>query len=425
MAETTAKTKRPRIGEVRGTKVEDPLLKKQSNTKKENANIPSGPKVDSSVWKILMPLMMKDKQREAVDYLNSPYKNDIERIKVNTLKYRNKSIAEAFDAEYNLGLDKYSEENLQRINETPAEIRVGSIVRLKIKSVSKEFGVMFNSGNYKDNFSTRNNLQSYSKLLDFTPNNPLPARVLEKKSDRVMVDLLGPMIEEFVLPRAQQPYIQNRVDLSEVQTVKVKDLKLVRGGYVGQAVIPNVSDFLGEEYTVDAFIPGSQIVLNTAQSFEAWEGKDVDTFITAYGPKPGNRGMSLVCSRKMYLKYLGVQELMKIHKLWCDKGQEWDDFSTTPLQGVITGVINSAKKCGVFVEIPEYNITGLIPMKAEDLTSYHAGDPLYVNICDFDEDLVYNAGVDQYQHPDPFEIEDGYIRRMNVKPVLRIATETK
>ena len=54
----------------------------------------------------------------------------------------------------------------------------------------------------------------------------------------------------------------------------VKDLQWTKGGFTGKAVLPNVSDFVGEDYTVDVFIPGSQIVLNITDNFEQFIGKE-------------------------------------------------------------------------------------------------------------------------------------------------------
>ena len=39
--------------------------------------------------------------------------------------------------------------------------------------------------------------------------------------------------------------------------------------------------------------------------------------------------------------------------------------SLKPLEGKVTGVINSANKCGVFVEIPSMDMTGLVPIEAD------------------------------------------------------------
>jgi hypothetical protein len=47
-------------------------------------------------------------------------------------------------------------------------------------------------------------------------------------------------------------------------------LKLSNGGFIGKALVPAVSDFIGEPYYVDAFIPGSQIVLNIESDFSRW-----------------------------------------------------------------------------------------------------------------------------------------------------------
>lgn len=403
----TVKAKRPRIGEPRGEKVTD-------NRKNKSSNFKTGPvSADMSVWKILNPLIKARNLKEQQDYLDFPFKSDVERIKFNTQKYKHMTITEAFEDGYGI---KINPDIIDNANEIPSELTVGSVIYLSIASISKDNGVIFNSGNYKANFQTRNNLQSYEKLLNYTPNFKVPARILENRPNLTMVDVLSPMVEEYVMPYVVEPWRQNNI--KNPQPIIVKNLHLIRGGYMGKAIIPNVSDFLGEEYEVDAFIPGSQIVLNTTSDFESFEGKDVKTFIMSYGPKPNGKGMSLVCSVKMYLKYLGTLETIKIYDKWCKDEQEWDNFSHTSFNGIVTGVINSSKKCGIFIEVPEFNITGMIPAKPEELTKFTAGYETGVIFTGFDEDLTYNATVDQYQHEDPFIIEDGCIKKVNIKPTL-------
>jgi ribosomal protein S1 len=279
--------------------------------------------------------------------------------------------------------------------------------------------VIFDSGNYKAGFTTRNNLYRYERFRKFIPTETLRARVVEVKPDSVMVDMFGPMIEEYVIPRVKHPWLQCK--LNDYQPITVKNLHLVRGGFVGQAVIPNITDWVGEDYVIDAFIPGSQIVQNTTDDFEQFEGADVEAFIMAYSPKPFNAGMSLVCSVKNLIKHRGNLRMMEIHKWWCDNEENWEKFSEERFEGIVTGIINSSQKCGVFVEVPALEITGMVNVSADSLSEYHPGDEVTVGISGFDEKMVYNEAVGQMQHTTPFEIIDGAIKEVNVKPILKLA----
>ena len=201
----------------------------------------------------------------------------------------------------------------------------------------------------------------------------------------------------------------------------MKNLHLTKGGYLGKAVIPNVSEFVGEDYEIDAFVPGSQIVLNTTDDFEQFEGRSVFAFVSSYAPKPFGRGMSLVCSVKNYLKHTGNMNLRQLHSIWCDADEKWEEVSQKPYEGIVTGVLNSTKKCGVFVEIPDLCITGMIPARPEELVNFPAGQHINVRIKTLEEDTVYNDAVGQMQRLQPFEIVDGAIKRVNVKPILELA----
>lgn len=370
-------------------------------------------RVDVDVWDIIRRTKQKTKTETAEELFAQEYKNERERISQNTRKYANVSIAEAFADIYGVKISDAVKEKSEVI---PMDLMLGQTIMLKIHSITKD-GVLFDSGHYKANFSTRNNLSKYAKFKEFLPTQEIPVRIIEIHPDMVMVDVFGPMVEQFVIPRVRAPWSQNK--LHDYQPVKVKDLRLVRGGFLGQAVIPNVSEWVGEEYTVDAFIPGSQIVQNTTEDFEQFDGATVDTFIIAYNPKPGTNNMSLICSAKSLIKHRGNLRMMEIHKWWCDNEQNWETFSEQEFTGIVTGIINSSQKCGVFVEVPELEITGMVSVPADKLSEYHPNDEIKVSISGFDEKMVYNEIAGQMQHTAPFEVIDGAIKEVNVKPILK------
>ena len=403
-ARAKKKEKRPRITE----------RQKQSKEAMERERLL---RVDDSIWALINQHKATIARAEAAregNLLDLPYKTERERLKHNKQKYADLTIAQAFRASIGCVMD--ASEDIYIGNETPTELRIGDMINLTITSITKN-GTTFDSGCYKENFTTRNNLGHFSKFENYLPLKPVKAQVIEVNPKQTIVDVFQPLINDFILPRAAQPWTQNLVT-KPIETVEVVDLHLVKGGYVGKAIIPTISEFVGEPFMVDAFIPGSQIVLNTTDDFEAFEGQSVRAFIMSYAPKPNGRGMSLVCSRKNYLKHCGNMNLKQFHGMWCDAGDEWEQISKRVWDGKITGVLNSAKKCGVFVEIPQLNITGMIPTKPEELVNYKAGSEISVLIETFDEEMVFNNAVGQMQHLPAFEIVNDAIKKVNIKPIL-------
>lgn len=413
-ARAKRKEKRPRIDE----------RQKQTKDAIEHGRLM---RVDESIWAFINKHKAKIAMAEVVregNPLDLPYKTERERLLLNKMRYANMTLAQAFAASVGKpipGIDTpASDTELNMGNDVPTELKVGDVIDLTISSITKKNGTIFDSGSYKESFATRNNFARYEKFSKVLPIEPVKARVIEIGPKQTIVDVLGAMTDEFILPRATRPWIQNRVN-EPAQPILVKDLHLTKGGYLGKAVIPNVSEFVGEDYEIDAFVPGSQIVLNTTDDFEQFEGRSVFAFVSSYTPKPFGRGMSLVCSVKNYLKHAGNMNLRQLHSIWCDADEKWEEVSQKPYEGIVTGVLNSAKKCGVFVEIPDLCITGMIPARPEELVNFPAGQHINVRIKTLEEDTVYNDAVGQMQRLQPFEIVDGAIKRVNVKPILELA----
>jgi hypothetical protein len=106
---------------------------------------------------------------------------------------------------------------------------------------------------------------------------------------------------------------------------------------------------------------------------------------------------------------------------WCDGTEYWKIIENTTYDGKVTGIINSSKKCGIFVEIPSMNITGLVSAKPEELVNYKPHSDIKIKISGFDEETYYNQTVNQLQHVEPYIINDGVLVKCNLKPILVIA----
>lgn len=345
-----------------------------------------------------------------LDFEWPEYISEKQRIKANTLRYANVPIPEIFGVKVPVeDLDSY---NVFR------ELKTGDVIDVVVTSIDDN-NVTFKTVATKQVIQSSVNLKKYNKLKCAVPFNAT-AVVTRANRELVYVDIIKPVYEKW-LHEVLTDLDQQR-NMTDPKIVKVHNLQLTRGGFIGQANIPAVSEYVGQDYTVEAFIPGSQIVLNIEENFDQWNGKTVDTFITNYMFKPGSKTeMSLVCSRKEYLKFLGDVYTINMFRAYCEDGDEWKITSKIAFDGKVTGIINSSKKCGVFVEIPELFITGMVEMDANQLVNYKPNTPVKVRINGFEENTWYDAATGQMRHDAPYEIEDSILRSCDVKPILKFA----
>ena len=339
------------------------------------------------------------------------FTSETERIKTYSRRFRNKSVVEAFQEVYGVDLTGVDD----RANDLPREYAVGDIIRTRIKSVTKD-AVDFENINYKGTVVSSVNLYKYHRLRGGSPEE-INAVVTDVKKGRISVDPIKPMTDEWISDVVKHPEYQNV--MGDPRTIKVKNLQLVEGGFLGKAVVPTTSQFVGDNVVVDAFIPGSQIVLNITDDFEQFVGKDVDAFVLNY-IKRGDT-MSLICSVKSYLTFLGQERLIEMFNRWCEDSPRWEKYTKEIHGGRVTGVINTSKKCGVFVEITDLNITGMVKVAPEELVDYKPGDNVAVRVTSFEEETFFNREVQQVQHVDPYVIEDGVLMKCNLKPILSFA----
>ena len=340
------------------------------------------------------------------------------RIKEFSRLTKGMSITEAFEAGcgHKINIDPEVE---KQVNSVPREVKVGDLLDLTVESTGNN--VVIDCLNLKQQLSSCVNLRKYEAFKQNHDPMSMRGRVVSANKDRVVVDPLSPMLDDWLKPILKDPNSQRVI--KRPQTILVEDLKLTRGGFVGRAIVPYISGFLGENYTIEAFIPGSQIVLNIEEDFTRWEGKTVAAFVTSYIPKPGDPNqMSLICSVKEYLKFQGDLNMISLYSQWCDDGKEWEKTSRSVLTGRVTGIINSSKKCGVFVEVPSLSITGMVNVKADELVNYKPGDQVGVRLANFEENVYYDDTWKQLRHEEPYHIEDGVLTKCSLKPVLEFAT---
>lgn len=344
--------------------------------------------------------------------------SDNRRIRSVSRDLRGKTLAESYASVYGVREVFGAKENVDRLQAiTCKELKPGDVVKLRILSIDKK-GVTFEQDAYKETIVSTVNLYQYPNFKKFIPKDPIKVKVMSKDLNKIYVDPLQPMVEDFV--ERIKNVIGVQANVKNPLTTKVTSLHHMRSGYTGNIRIDNVSDFCGKDMYMQAFIPGSQITLNIESDFEKWDGKDVETFITNLAVKPGTTNITVACSAKEYLRFLGNLNIIQMFKDFCEENKAWKAQVKEVREGNITGICKTQNKNGVFVEIPSMGITGMVPVPREELTKYKPG-PCKVKITGFDELVRFNKEVGQMQHVEPWKIEDDILKKINVKCILEFA----
>lgn len=344
---------------------------------------------------------------------------EIERIKRNSQLYKDLDIREAFQKAYGIKIKKSRKKDANLMYH---DVQPGEIIPLKITHIDKKT-VTFDQSLFKENLVSAVNLYQYKRFKKNTPKETINCKVISKTADKIVVDPLAPMFDEWLKDKLDN--IKNQYHLSEDRSIIVENLNLIRGGFSGDIRVDTVSDFCGQDIMLKAFIPGSQIVLNIESDFERWNGKSVRAFITNYIVSSSNFGpasdkMSLICSAKEYLKFIGDKVKMDFFNEYCLESERWNKIINTSWKGVVTGIINSSKKQGVFVEIPTLCITGMVEMPSAKLNYFHPGMEVEVKLDRIDEPVVWNQDVGQMQHKPAFVIEDDVLKKCNLRFVFSL-----
>ena len=338
------------------------------------------------------------------DPFECPFKNDKERIRYMKDNYGHLSLAEQFAVFYGEEVSNTVKKN-KRIN-NPVNIEIGGSYKGIVTEISKN-GIVFDVAGVKEEVISKEN---FSDCMDAVQNyllnheNELLFTVTEKKDNKYYVSVL----EGYY--RSWQKQIEKAIEQRAAINVHIDSL--VRGGYMCHTDIWPISELTGKTYTSAVFIPGSNIVLNIENDFERWLGKDVQavpqkfTKFRSFGRPTEN---SLMASRKMVLKILGMKNMYEIYTR--AKLGERPDVKYVPevFTGKVTGIINSNKKTGIFIEIEDKYITGLMPVEEANLLNYKPGDTVQVYIQEFE----------CMEGKEPFFIDrKNIIKACNLRPVF-------
>lgn len=344
-----------------------------------------------------------------LDFEWPEFSNEVQRIKANTKRFAGMSISEAM-----CGI---KEEQIL-VPDLPVTPEIGRIYKARITKKGSNVSIYGLSA--KEQVICRNNFSKYTNMEVNDKEVDAKVVAINKVRQTITIDILQPIFEKWINEIIKDKSVQYNVKAPKI--VRVHNLKLSHGGFIGKAEVPGISELIGEPYFVDAFIPGSQIVLNIEKDFEKWNGQTVDTFVAGYTSRPGAaKQASLICSRKALLNFSGNLTKIELYGDYCTGGKKWNTFTKSTFTGVITGVINSSKKCGVFVELPLFNITGMINVEPERLVDFKTGEEINVRITDFEQMLDYDPTTGLLVHVEPYKIENGCLKSCILKPVFELA----
>lgn len=340
----------------------------------------------------------------------SKFSNDKLRIKKISNDYKNTNLVNAFKLYYGLEeLDQTLFKNTSVNNVVTLEL--GKVYNGNVESFTDK-GIYFTIPGVKDEIICKENFNDVISNVNnylLEHDNKLLFEVREKKNNTYIVSVIGGYYKKWT------DSIQDAINTNKGINVHIDEL--VRGGYMCHTVIDTLFNLTGRNYTHSVFIPGSHIVLNIESDFDQWVGQDVVIvpqkfvdFKTNY--HTGEVEKSLVGSRKKVLQILGIKNLYDIYnKYILAQKNETVSFNNV-FDGTVTGIINSQKKTGIFVELNDQYITGLVPMEVMDLIDYKPGDLVKVKISEFEQ----KEGVD------PFVINERTrtIKICNVRPVFEL-----
>lgn len=340
------------------------------------------------------------------------FNSERERIRYMSNAYNKMSIAKAMSIFYGEPVSNEIKQN-REIN-TVVTFELGEIYCGTVKEFNDRY-MSFDIPGVKEDIICKEPLwNSYHNINDFLLNhdNKLLFEVRQKDNNKFIVSVINAYYRKW------NEKIAKAANGDEGIMVHIDEL--VNGGYLCHTEILPLKQLTGQNYTASVFIPGSHIVLNIERDFERWVGQDVmiipQKFIDYKVDKwNGTVEKSLVGSRKKVLQILGMRhmhDIWNLHKLGESNNM---NFNRPSYPGIVTGIINSNKKTGVFVELEDKYITGLLPIDSSDLLNYKIGDPINVKINEFE---IQDG-------KEPFEFKkyksENKLVKCNVRPVFEIA----
>lgn len=359
--------------------------------------------------------MSKKKNKNEVNLLTSTdfddvfngFDNDKKRMRYMKDNYGQYDIADAFAKFYNLNISRDLKKD-DKVNK-PVTIELGKIYSGTVEHIGKD-GITFTLPGVKDEVYSKENFADcidnvHNYLLNH--NNELLFKVIDRKDGNYVVSVMDGYYSSWV------EQIEDAIEKRAAIWVHIDEL--VRGGYMCHTDIWPINQLTGKNYTAAVFIPGSNIVLNIETDFERWLNQDVQIIPQKFTTfrQPGQPAEnSLIGSRKMVLKILGMKNMFDIYQRAQLAKMPGVKYTPEVFEGKVTGIINSNKKTGVFIELEDKYITGLMPVPESMLLNYKPGDDIKVCITEFE----------QQEGKEAFVIDrKNIIRQCNLRPVFELA----
>ena len=309
----------------------------------------------------------------------SDFKNDKERIKYMNENYGGMDLAKSFEIFYGMKVSSAAKKS-KTIN-TITNIVIGNVYEGTVASFNHR-GITFEIPGVKEEIVSK---ETFSDCFDevqnylMNHNGKLMFEVREKRNGKYYVSVINAYY------RIWQQLIERCIASETPINVHIDDL--VRGGYLCHTDIWPINELTGKNYTSSVFIPGSLIVLNIESDFNKWIGEDVDIIpqkFTHYRPVGAPAENSLVGSRKRLLQLEGFKNIHEIYTRMKLATMPGARYTPEVFEGTVTGIINSSKKTGVFVELDNKYITGLLPLNSESLYGFHPGDKIKVTVKEWE-----------------------------------------
>ena len=339
------------------------------------------------------------------------FAKDRDRLKYMKKMYKEMDIESAFRTYYEEKTPKTKKQKQVAPIESFVTLEVGKIVTATVTRFERD-GLEFEIPGVKDEIISKENLTEYKEAIEqymMTHDGKLSIEVREFRHGRWIVSVLNAYY------RIWQEAIDEAIKTSNA--IQVTLTELTKGGYIGTTDIWTLQELTGRDFVSTIFLPGSQIVLNIERNFEQWVGKTVIVVPQKFGKFRKAQGLpiedSIICSRKRALQIAGITNLYNLYNkhMLVEKLQTTETTEEKTYVAKVTGIINSNNKTGIFLELDELFITGLMNTTPDELINYVPGQKLTVKIKEFD---VIDG-------KEPFLIKDNKIKKCYVRPIFVLA----
>lgn len=307
---------------------------------------------------------------------------DTDRIKILSTLYKDSSIRDAFSDYYGMKLTNVSKEEQEKLEVDIMHLTVGDVFYAPVSEFTDRY-IYFDVPGVKDEVVSKENFKDCRVNIEnylLNHHNTLAFKVMSHDKGKYNVSIIEGYYQ--IWQAVLKSNIKNNVPV----TAHIDGL--VTGGYNASLTITTLNELTGRNYTSMAFIPGSQIVLNIEHDFSRWIDEDVECLpinIVEFKKNnyTGEVEYSVILSRKRLLQQEGM---FRLYEIWqtmqlADKFSDKDKVTGPYYDGVVTGIINSNKKKGMFIELDGMQINGLLPMHdVSDMLNYKTGDVVNVRI---------------------------------------------